>query len=104
MKDKLGVIGSYINKKYGKTINFKGIKADTSLYKGILFSYLKADYLVTNTKDEMIDILWKMSSVDSTKLNKKDAKKYTHTKYKRAKEKTITNFSHNGRKYFIVEL
>lgn len=106
MGDKLifAAVGSYINKKTGKTINFKGIKADNSLYKDILFSYLKDDYIITDSKEEMMEVLWQMSNVDSTKLNRKDAKKYTHTKFKRAKEKKIVNFGCNGRTYFIIEL
>ncbi|GLI55926.1 hypothetical protein PM10SUCC1_14400 [Propionigenium maris DSM 9537] len=103
MKERLAAIGNYLNDKSGKKINFKTIKAD-SYYRGILFTYMREDYLITDSKPEMIDILWKMSAARSEDFNKKDAKRYTHIKFRKAKEKKVLNYNYKGRNYFIVEL
>ena len=103
MKTKLEVIGNYLNEKTKNTINFKTIKTDV-YYKGILFTYMKEDYLITETKEEMLDVLWQMSSARSDDFNKKDAKRYTHTKFKKAKEKNIISYGYKRKGYFIVEL
>ena len=103
MKNRLAAMGNYLNDKTNKKINFKTIKAD-SYYRGVLFTYMRDDYLITDSKPEMIDLLWKMSNARSEDFNKKDAKRYTHIKFKKAKEKKIVNYNCNGKNYFLVEL
>lgn len=103
MKDRLDAIGNYINDKSGKKINFKGIKADR-VYRGLLFTYMGEDYIISDSKDEVIDVLWKMSAARSEDYNKKDAKRYTHIKFKKAKEKKVMDYSYKRKAYFVVEL
>jgi len=103
MKNRLAAIGTYLNEKTKKQINFKTIKADRH-YRGILFTYMGEDYLISDSKQEVIGALWQMSSAKSEDFNKKDAKRYTHIKFKKAKEKKIMNYSCNRRGYFVVEL
>ena len=103
MKDRLTAIGNYLNDKTKKKINFKTIKADR-YYRGLLFTYMGDDYIISDSKPEMIDTLWKMSAARSMDFNKKDAKRYTHTKFMKAKEKKILNYNCNGKNYFVVEL
>lgn len=103
MKNRLAAIGSYLNEKTNKQINFKTIKADRH-YKGLLFTYMGEDYIISDSKQEVIEVLWKMSSARSDDFNKKDAKRYTHIKFKKAKEKKIMTYGYNRKGYFVVEL
>lgn len=103
MKDRLDIIGNYLNEKTKKVINFKAIKSDR-VYRGLLFTYMGEDYIISDSKEEVIDALWKMSAARSVDYNKKDAKRYTHIKFKKAKEKKILSYSYKRRGYFVVEL
>ena len=101
--DYIRVLGEYINKKEGRKINFKEIKSHP-FYKGNLFSFGSNDYVVSSKKDEIIRILENMSSKKMEDYPPKFAKKYTHRKFLKEKEKRPEEMAFENKKYYIVLL
>jgi len=103
MKERINALGQYISKRDGKNFNYKIIKGD-SIYRGLLFTVLKEDFVISDSKNEVLDTLYKMSMKYPDHIPQKLMKKYTHMKFQKAKEKKIENFNLNGKRYFIVKL
>lgn len=101
--DYIRVLGEYINKKEGRKINFKEIKSHP-FYKGNLFSFGSNDYVISSKKDEIIRILENMSGKKMEDYPPKFAKKYTHRKFLKAKEKRPEEMAFENKKYYIVLL
>jgi len=101
--DNIRILGEYINKKENKKIDFKGIKRHT-LYKDNLFTYGSIDYVVSGNREELQNLLITFSSRRPEDYPDKLAKKYTHKKFLKAREKRIEEFKIGDKKYYIVAL
>ena len=103
MKDRMMALGLYINERLGKNINFKQIKGDP-IYRGVLFSCMNEDYLVSNKKSEVINAIVTMSRKKAEDYPQKMVKRYTHTKFKKIRERKPVEFKVKGRSYFIIKM
>lgn len=101
--DYIRVLGEYINKKENKKIDFKGIKKHP-LYTKNLYSYGIEDFVIGEKREEVQEILLAMSSKRAIDYPDKYAKKYTHKKFLKAKEKRMEEFKIGDKKFFIVIL
>lgn len=97
------ILGEYINKKTNKKIDFKGIKKHT-LYQENLYVYGIDDYVISNNRMELQNLLITFSARRAEDYPEKLAKKYTHKKFLKAKEKKIEEFKVGDKKYYIVIL
>jgi hypothetical protein len=103
MKDRITALGLYINEKLGKHINFKQIKGDP-IYKGVLFTCMKEDYLISDKKSEVIDVIVTMSNRKAEDYPTKMVKRYTHTKFRKIRERKPVEFKVKGKSYFIIKM
>jgi len=103
MKDRIMALGLYINERLGKNINFKQIKGDP-VYRGVLFIYKNEDYLVSDRKSEVIDTIVTMSRKKPEDYPQKMVKRYTHTKFKKIRERKPVEFKVKGKSYFIIKM
>lgn len=103
MKDRIAALGMYINGKLGRNINFKQIKGD-HLYKGVLFTCMKEDYLVSDKKSEVIQAIVTMANKKPEDYNQKQVKRYTHTKFRKIRERKPEEIKVKGKSYFIIHL
>lgn len=103
MKDRIGALGEYINKKLGKKINFKNIKMH-SIHRGFLFAFGADDYIVGNKLSEVEGVAVDLSYKKGEDYPPKLAKKYTHRKYQKAKDKKAEEIVFKGKKYYIIKL
>lgn len=97
------ILGEYLNKKMNRKIDFKGIKTHP-IYRENLFSYGSDDYLISKNKEEITNLLITLSSRKAEDYPAKLAKKYTHKKYLKAKEKRPEEFKVADKRYYIVLL
>ncbi len=103
MKDRMMALGLYINERLGKNINFKQIKGDP-IYRGVLFTCMNEDYLVSNKKSEVINTIVAMSRKKAEDYPQKMVKRYTHTKFKKVRERKRERVKVKGRSYFIIKM
>jgi hypothetical protein len=103
MSDRMSALGEYINKGLGRKINFKGIKMHP-IYRDALFSFGTDDYIVGEKASEVNGIAFELSTKRGEDYPPKLAKKYTHKKYQKAKEKKAEEIVFKGKKYFIIKL
>lgn len=101
--DRIAALGQYIVSKTGKNFNFKQIKGDT-LYRGVLFSCGADDYLVSDEEEELTRVTIVLSARKGIDYPDKVAKRYTHTKFYKAKYKKPEVLTVKGKKYFIIKL
>ena len=97
------ILGEYLNKKEGRKIDFKNIKKHT-LYRDNLFSYGGEDYIISGNREEIQNLLITFSQRKAEDYPPKLAKKYTHKKYVKAKEKKPEEFKLADKKYFVIKL
>ncbi len=103
MKDRIMALGLFINERLGKNINFKQIKGD-SIYRGVLFSCMKEDYLISDKKSEVINTISIMSHKKAEDYPQKLVKKYTHTKFRKIRERKPIEYKVKGKSYFIIHM
>lgn len=97
------VLGEYINKKEARKIDFKQVKKHT-LYRDNLYTYNGEDYVISNSREELQNLLITFSQRRAEDYPPKLAKKYTHKKYLKAKEKKAEEFRHEDKKYYLIKL
>lgn len=96
-------LGEYLNKKNNRKIDFKGIKAHP-LYKENLFSYGIDDYAISKSREELQNLLITLSMRKAEDYPAKFAKKYTHRKFLKAREKKVEEIRVGDKRYFLVLL
>ena len=101
--DRVAALGQYIVAKTGKNFNFKMIKEDP-LYRGILFTCGGDDYLVSDEQEEILRTATVMAARKGIDYPDKVAKRYTHTKFSKARFKTPELFTVKGKKFYIIKL
>ena len=97
------VLGEYLNKKQNRKIDFKGIKTHP-IYKENLFAYGIDDYLISKNREELQNLLITLSMRKAEDYPPKLARKYTHKKFTKAREKKVEEFKMGDKKYYIVLL